>query len=82
MWPIVEQLGDAVEACGAHNPEVGGSKPLWTSPNFCYLRYKTKRNKTKSIKTNIVFSCISNSATAVCLSVLLYVNEDSGVKLY
>ena len=36
-----EQSG-AVEACWAHNPEVGGSKPLSAEVFECYIRIQSK----------------------------------------
>ena len=66
--------GGAVEACWAHNPEVGGSKPL-SAKVFCRIFSLKDRTKgTVNPAFSLLIFCdfmVSYKVTVICVSVLL-----------
>ncbi len=66
--------GGAVEACWAHNPEVGGSKPL-SAKVFCRIfSLKDHTKGTANTAFSLLIFCdlmVSYKVTVICVSVLL-----------
>ena len=66
--------GGAVEACWAHNPEVGGSKPLSAKVFYRIFPLKDRAKETVNTAFSLLIFCdfvVSYKVTVICVSVLL-----------